>query len=384
MIEISKESQNMEKKKVKVLHLAELGPGGISKLTVSINKLISDKIQFDYLVFRDQKEFFEEEALSYGAKKQIINTENFRNVFLKVLWKEKEMISLFKREKYDVVHVDASTPYDVVVAIAAKLAGIKTIIMHAHADGFTKSKPLRDAFMQVYKWLIPLCVTHYFTISDEAAEFMFPRKVIKGKNYRLVKNGINLRDYSYDSEDRKQYRNELDLGDKCVLGHVGRFDYPKNHDFIIDVFEEIHKINPNSILLLVGKGNLESAIREKVKDKKLLDHVIFYGTTHDVRKVLLVMDAFIFPSRYEGLGIAGIESQATGLRTFCADTIVEEVNVSDCFKRIHGWDPQKWAETIINICNIDEIRENQCEMIKKAGYDIIDTALYLEKFYLQC
>lgn len=376
--------QMEEIKKTKVLHMTELGSGGIAKLTVSINKLISPKIQFDYLVFRDHKEFFEDEVLSYGARKQIIDTENIRNVLYKVIWKEKQMISLFKREKYDVVHVDASTPYDVVVAIAAKIAGVKKIVLHSHNNDFHRRKPLRDLFMPIYKWCMLPVVTDYFAISESAANFMFPKKILCKKKYTLIRNGISLDDYNYNCSDRNKYRRERGLENNFVIGHVGRFEYQKNHDFIIDVFEEIQKIRPNSVLLLVGEGKLENEIKEKVKNKRLLDKVIFYGPTYDVRKTLLIMDAFIFPSRFEGLGIVGIESQATGLLTFCADTIVEEVNVSDCFKRIQGWNPQDWAETIINTCDSFEERIDKHEMIIKAGYDICETALYLEKFYLQC
>lgn len=372
----------IKERKIKVLHLTELGAGGIAKLTVTINKFISDKIQFDYLVFRDKKEFLEDEALSYGGRKQIIDTENFHNTFYKVIWKEIEMVKLFKREQYDFVHVDASTPYDVVVAIAAKLAGIKRIIFHSHNDNFHRTRPLRDMFMPIYKWCMQFVVTDYFAISESAANFMFPKKILKEKKYRLIYNGIDVDEYFYNDDDRKQYRQEMNLENTFVIGHVGRFDYQKNHDFIIDVFKEIHEKKSDSLLLLVGTGDLENNIKEKLKKNNLLDHVIFYGVTHDVRKMLLVMDAFIFPSRFEGLGIVAIEAQTTGLLTFCADTIVDEVNVTDCFKRIHGWDPCEWADTILTTCNEMFDRSDMRECVTNSGYNIRKIASWLEEFYL--
>ena len=371
------------KQNIKVIHLAPLGTGGISKLTVTINKLISKKIQFDYLVFRDRKEFLEDQALSYGGKKQIVNTENIHNTLKKVIWKEKEMISLFKREKYDVVHVDASTPYDIVVAIAAKLAGVKRIVFHSHNDNFKRQIFLRDVFMPFYKWLMLFVVTDYFAISESAAVFMFPKKVLANKEYKLVHNGIHVKDYLYDENDRNVYRKELGLEEKLVIGHIGRFVYQKNHDFIIDVFEKIYQKNKNSILLLVGEGELENDIRAKIERKNLTENVVFYGITHDVRKVLLTMDAFIFPSRFEGLGIAGIEAQATGLMTFCADTIVDEVNITECFKRVHGWDSNEWANTILDTMKQEFTRCSKENKVREFGYDIQDTVSFLEEFYLK-
>ena len=119
---------NDGQKIVKVIHMAPLGSGGISKLTVTINELISDNIKFDYLVFRNKKEFLEDKAISLGGKKQVIDVGSVKNGFLKFFIKMKAMVALFKREQYDVVHVDASTPYDVIVAVAAKVH-IMTIFM---------------------------------------------------------------------------------------------------------------------------------------------------------------------------------------------------------------------------------------------------------------
>ncbi len=372
-----------EKKPVKVIHMAPLGAGGISKLTITINRLINrERVQFDYLVFRDRKEFLEEEAVRLGARKKVIDVENVHNDVLKFVVKFYKMKKLFKREQYDVVHVDASTPYDVFVAMAAKCAGVKRIVLHSHNDDFNRSKPLRDLFIPIYKVLMQLCVTDYFTISEKAAEFMFPKSVYKKKTYTLVRNGIDTEDYRFSADDRKKVRKELSVENKVVIGHIGRFVYQKNHDFILEVFKNFCENYENSVLLLVGDGVLQNEMRDKAKQLGISDKVIFYGTTHDVRKVLLAMDTFIFPSRFEGLGIAAIEAQATGLLTICADSIVDEVNITDCFKRIHGWDSKEWAKQIAELINNNTRDGDRKEQVIKAGYDIRDTVKQLEEFYI--
>lgn len=369
-------------KPVKVIHMAPLSTGGISKLTITIHGLMDpQKVQFDYLVFRNQEEFLEKEAIALGGKKQVVNTEAINNKLVKFIKKMVWMKKLFKNEKYDVVHVDASTPYDIIVAIAAKMAGVKTIILHSHNNGYQKSVPLRDIFMGLYKKLMPLVVTDYFTISESAAEFMFPKKIVKEKKYKLVCNGIRTSDYEYDEQDRIKARKEMNLEGKFVIGHIGRFVYQKNHEFILKVFANIQKEHPESVLLLVGEGTLKSDIMKKVKELELEDSVIFYGVTHDIRRMLLVMDVFIFPSHFEGLGIAAIEAQTCGLHVYGADTIAEEVNVTECFHRIHGWDETEWAEAVWKGRKIQN-RRSYTKEVTKAGYNIQAVARELETFYL--
>lgn len=372
---------NGNQKTVKVIHMAPLGSGGISKLTVTINELIADNIQFDYLVFRNKKEFLEDKAISLGGKKQVIDVEDIKNDFQKFFIKMRAMVNLFKREKYDVVHVDASTPYDVMVAIAAKIAGVPTIIMHSHNDSFQSKKPLRDVLIPVYKLLMKAVVTDYFTISEESAKFMFPKSVYKSGNYTLVKNGIDVEQYAYNKEDRNKIREELGIQDKVVVGHVGRFVYQKNHDFILEAFAEFHKRCMNSVLLLVGEGELLQSIQDKAKNMGIAESVIFYGVTYDIPGILQAMDMFIFPSRFEGLGIVAIEAQATGLPTICADTIVEEVDITSKFIRVHGWNPNDWADQMLKVVpDCDKRSDCRVEVID-AGYDIRTTVKQLEQFY---
>lgn len=374
---------NGSNRPIKVIHMAPLGAGGISKLTVTIQRLLNpQKVRFDYLVFRNRKEFLEDQAIALGGRKQIIDTENLHNEAIKFVKKFKGMVNLFRKEKYDVVHVDASTPYDVMVALAAKVAGIRTIVLHSHNDDFQKSKPLRDAFMPLYKVIMLFAVTDYFTISEKAAQFMFPKSILRKKKYQLVRNGIDTDEFLFSEEDRKKVRIELGVEDKVVVGHIGRFVYQKNHEFILRTFAEYHKTNPNSVLLLVGEGELLDSMKNLARELDVFDEVIFYGVTHDVRKVLLAMDVFIFPSRFEGLGIAAIEAQANGLLTLCADSIVEEVNVTDRFVRVHGWDSKYWAEQIAK--NLKKSRESDCkQQIIEAGYDIKRTVQQLEDFYIR-
>lgn len=367
---------------VRVIHMAALGADGISRLTVSIHERMDPtRVTFDYLVFRDEREFLEDEVIRIGGRKQVVDVSAYRNKLIKCVVKIRQMRDLFARERYDVVHVDASTPYDVIVAIAARLAGVPRIVMHSHSAGLTTRNSLRDAFRSVYQLLMLCTVTDYYAASESAARFMFPQRILRQHRYHYARNGIRVADYTYSDQDRARIRQMLGLEDCLVVGHVGRFVPLKNHAYIIRVFEEILRREPNAMLLLVGEGALEQEIRVCVRDKGLTNHVLFYGTTHDVRTVLLAMDAFVFPSQYEGLGVAAIEAQAVGLPVYAAETIPEEVGITECYLRIDGWDPADWGERILAHQRALPPRRGYAQEIIDAGYSIDVVAQMWDAFY---
>ena len=130
--------------------------------------------------------------------------------------------------------------------------------------------------MPLYKVIMLFAVTDYFTISEKAAQFMFPKSILRKKKYQLVRNGIDTDEFLFSEEDRKKVRIELGVEDKVVVGHIGRFVYQKNHEFILRTFAEYHKTNPNSVLLLVGEGELLDSMKNLARELDVFDEVIFY------------------------------------------------------------------------------------------------------------
>ena len=380
----------MEKQAVKVIHMAPLGSGGITKLTVSIDMLLDhDKVRFDYLVFRDRHEFMEDAILALHEQKQVVDLEGIRSPLLRFHRKFSGMRALFRREGYDVVHVDASTPCDVTVAIAARLSGVPVIVLHAHNDNLHPDGSLKDRLkillLPLFRRLMPLFCTDYFAVSGQAAAFMFPPAVLRAQRFTLVRNGIDAEACAFSEAVRQRERTALDLPEETfVLGSVGRFVWQKNHTFMLQVFRCLHAAHPDTRLLLVGEGELEAELRAAAA-RDLPDHaVIFYGITRDVPAVLSAMDAFLFPSRFEGLGMAVLEAQASGLPVWCAETIPEEAAVCEQFHRIAGWDPEEWAAEIWkqHILELQPRRSRTAE-VQAAGCDIRGTAAWMQAFYLR-
>lgn len=158
--------------------------------------------------------------------------------------------------------------------------------------------------------------------------------------------------------------------------------YQKNHDFLIDIFDEIHKQNPNSILLLIGDGPLKKQIQEKVDKLGLTNSVQFLGLRRDVPDLLQAMDVFVLPSYYEGLPVVGVEAQAAGLPCFFSDAITAETKITDLVSFINlSQTPANWAQKIV-CCANDFPRTNMHQEIEKSGFDIQNAAKELEKLYI--
>lgn len=368
--------------KIKIVHTIPMGAGGISNLTLTINEKIDrEKYEFDYLVFRNQKEFCDERAAKLGSPKLIVDVSNIKNPIIKGLKKIFGTAQLLKRENIKIVHIDASTPYDVVLAIAAKMAGVPKIIFHAHNDNYERKLTLRNIMQPIFRLIIPLVVTDYIAISEQAAEFLFPKAIVKQKKYYLFKNGIDVNKYVFNSDIRNNMRKKYGFSDKFVVGHIGRFVYQKNHDFLIDVFYNIVKKRENSILLLVGIGELQESIKKKVAELGIENKVVFWGVTEEVPDLLQMMDCFVFPSNYEGLGMVAIEAQCAGLPTVVSDVLPKEVNITECLKRINlSKEADEWATSCIEFSD-RIVREDQTYKVKKSGYDINDVVKKLEKLY---
>lgn len=293
----------------------------------------------------------------------------------------KKLKDFLKINKYEVVHIHSGSIF--ALAFGAKIAkknGVKKIIVHSHASGVNSLK--YKIIKTISKPIFLKNATNYCACSKLAAEWKFPKKIINEKKYKIIKNGIDLEKFNFKDEIRKEYRRKLNLDDKYVLCHVGRFAESKNHEFLIKVFEKIKSEYENTLLLLIGEGQDKEKIEKLVKNLKLEEDVKFLGIRNDVSEILQASDCFIFPSLSEGLGIVAIEAQATGLPTICSENVPDEANVSRCFHKLslnQGTD--KWAEEILKYKKHE--RKSQTEEIQKKGYDAKESANMMLALYEQ-
>jgi len=286
---------------------------------------------------------------------------------------------LLKEKQYDVVHLNAFQGLQLIYLQLAKWAGVPVRIAHSHNNSLRKS-PLRWCKMLLHKFgktCFGRAATLRWSCSRLAAEFMF------GKRYaaEVIPNGIDTKRYRFCQEIREQVREELGLTGQFVIGSVGRLSWQKNQIFLMDVLARLIQHQPNCRLLLVGEGELENELKERACQLGISEQVIFFGVTNQLEKLLWAMDAFVFPSLFEGLGIVAIEAQTAGLPLLCSERIPEEVNLTPLFKRgtlAAGADV--WANMLLQMES--DRREEYSELVRLAGYDVNDVSELILTRYL--
>ena len=202
----------------------------------------------------------------------------------------------------------------------------------------------------------------------------------------LVNNAIQAEKFCFQAEERDVLRKKMGWENKIVIGHVGRFDIPKNHDRMVDIMKCVVTKNKDVVLCLIGpKEGLYEQIREKVQKADLEKHVYFAGKQENVSRYLSAMDVFLFPSLFEGVPFALIEEQANGLPCVMSDAVSEEAVIfPESVKRLSlQKDDQTWADTIIQMGNLKRKPQDViCEGIRKAHFDITTEAQRLKDLYL--
>ena len=292
------------------------------------------------------------------------------------------MRKLAKRNYYDVIHLHVSNAFTAYLHYVAVRKYCKKIIIHSHNSNI-------DGNFASIKRFIHKCFRPFirgkniilFACSSLAAKWMFPAKYNLEKRYIIIKNGIETNKFVYNPQERNNLRKKLEIEDKFVIGHVGRFVYQKNHNFLIEVFNVFYQKNPNSMLLLIGTGELEDEMKDKVNNLGLENAVIFYGQTENVASLYQVMDYFVFPSFYEGLPITLIEAQASGLKILCSDSITLECKACSLVEFISLSESiQTWAN-IINLGRYYE-RVDVSNQIKQNKFDIFESSRQIISLYL--
>lgn len=371
--------------KVKVLYFVDrLLRGGIQTFVYeNIKHMDRNKVQIDFLLLDDGNKYEMEDDL----KELGCNIYKLKGMWINKItdfFKYGKMLDEFfsKNNDYKVVHLHSSSKNYLVLKYAKKY-NIKVRIAHSHNIDFQTKNVLKKLMGDFLKIPLRIYATDYFACSEIAGEWLFGKKIVKSDKFKVVHNAVDLEKFKFNNEIREKIRKELNVDfDTLLIGHVGRFTQQKNHNFLIDIFNEIHKKNQNTKLLLIGTGIKENDIKEKVKNLNLQNSVIFEGFKTNVAEYMFAMDIFLFPSKFEGLGLVLIEAQATGLPCYTSkDVVPSEAKVSELLHYFYLCSSAlEWSQYIINNQNK---RLNEYKKIKNSGYDIEDTAKLLQCFYLE-
>lgn len=255
--------------------------------------------------------------------------------------------------------------------VAARLGGAKRLAMRS-CNALTGLPVKKKVVNAVLRPVLNMVANVKLAPSMLAAEFTFGKKQAH-RNVHLLHNGVDLKVFRFDPEGRNQIRNEFDLSDRFIVGHVGRFHGQKNHRYLLEVFQKIREQRNDAVLLLVGIGDLEQKIQGWARELGLEEAVIFAGQRFDIPQLLSAMDVFVFPSLHEGMPNTVIEAQATGLPCVIADTITPEADLTGLVTYLPLTENKEdWVQTALSVTT-QERRDTHDVFVAK-GYDINSVA----------
>lgn len=365
------------KEPIRVLQIIGIvAGGGVEAVIMNYYEHIDrTKVQFDFIVHNDNKIDITPKVEALGGRVYKV-TPYYKNP-IAFMW---DIYKVIKRHHYRIVHSNMNT-LSAFSLFAAWAAGAPVRILHNHSTS-SPGETKRNIMKFMLRPFARLFATHYFACSRLAGEWMYGRKMVDSGKVKIVNNALDLKKYAFNSRKREMLRKELGFTDEFVIGHVGRFMFQKNHEFLIDVFVKAYKKNPHMVLLLIGDGPLRSAMEEKVKKLGLTDHVNFLGLRNDVQNLYNVMDIFVLPSHYEGLPVVGVEAQANGLPCLFSTKVTKETHLTHSAQFLDlEAGVSTWAEEIISIkC---ERNKKAGDELRQAGFEINKEAEKLAKFYIE-
>ncbi len=371
---------------IRILHVfGQLNVGGAESRIMDLYRNIDRmQIQFDFVVHSKERGFFEDEIESLGGrvfrvpKYKVINQLEYERAWKKFFEEHKNEFNMIQG------HMTSTAAIYLPIA---KSKGVSVTIAHVRSAGVDPG--VKGVMTRVLRSNLAKKADYLFACSEAAAISAYGKRAYEQGKTTFIPNAINTEQFRFDPAVRNQVREELGIVDKYVIGHVGRFHYAKNHEYLLGVFKEIlnkkdsgeTKLEP--VLLLIGAGPRMNEMKELAVKLGIEDKVMFLGNKTDIYRYYNAMDCFVYPSRYEGLPGTVIEAQASGLRCLISDRICREVYVTDAIMGMNIDAPECiWADKTLE-CDFKapKDREKYAEVVASAGFDVKTQATKMMRFY---
>jgi len=345
------------RKKVLIV-LDTLRRGGIEIAAVRFCRLLeSTDYKCTFLVRRGENidESMADEIADIGAE-MIIKPPEVDNYIKDYFF----LLKIMKAENYDIVHSHLLF-YNGIVMRAAYKAGVRKRIAHSHATRDNRSRSRLQEFASgIYKRIMQRWLKRYATdlvgCSEKAGIYMCGEKLFKKRGY-VLPNYVDTAKYEFSPQRRAAVRRALGMSDELVICHIGSIYWIKNQTFLISIFAELLKKEPNSRLILIGDERDDGEAAALAERLGVSDKVIFAGSRNDVPDLLNAMDVFVFPSRFEALPLAPIEAQAASLPCVTSLSVPEEIKVNSAFERLSLDAPVSlWIEKICELSKLDRTK----------------------------
>ena len=359
--------------------MPRLRRGGSQAMVMSLYRVLDrENYQFDFIIFTPDHDDYYDEIIALGGKVYHFKKLNSVNM----IEVRNEWNHFFSNHpEYKILHSHVRSFASVYIPIARK-HGVTTII-HSHST--SNGKGIKGIAKSVLELPLRYQADYLFACSTEAGKWLFGEKAISKPNYRFIPNAISTDNFLYSREDRRIVRERYGIGNETIVGHVGGFETPKNHKFVIDCFRDFLKLKPTAKLMLVGDGTYELAIKKLCHDYCIEENVLFVGLQADVGPFLSAMDVFLFPSLWEGLPVSVVEAQVSGLKCLLSDTITRDVELSDLLTYYSlNKSSENWAKTLYNLAAEERSPASENNLANLRAFDCHETIKALEAFYSSC
>ena len=338
---------------------------GVSVMVMNYYKhLDHERLTFDFMINEEVDEATRIFIEGFGSKIYIMPKLRLKNIFKYVF----ELLKFYRQNEYKIIHGHVPNSAIFYFGLARR---VPCKIMHSH------STKMADIFWKrIRNWLltrfVKLVASEYAACSEDAARFLFGRN----SKVTIINNAIDVERYLFNNDDRKNTRQSLGLTNEFLIGHIGRFSAVKNHQFILSVFSEVYEKNQDMRLILVGEGELKKEIVQKVERLGLSNVVTILSATNCIEKYMSAIDFLILPSLFEGLGLVGIEAQASGLNVLVSDKVPSAIDVTGNVDFL-TLDRQLWVKKLLDIkLNIDRLEQGA-----KVYGSIYDLNVQMQKLY---
>lgn len=371
----------MDKKRVLQVNIENTGGNGAFSLVQYLFKYLKDDYIFDYFSMGNfTHDTIIDEIIRKGGKcysanlreNKLIGHMKLPFVFYKYL----------KLNNYNTVHIHSEVAYKhFLYALGAKIAGVNQIIIHSHSSNIDgNNKGLKYFCHTILRTFVNELGTDFFACSELAAKWMFTKKTLNSAHFRLLHNGIDASSYKFSMLIRNEKRKDLGISKNIVLGHVGALKKVKNQDRLLDIIRDLN--DSNYKLLLIGDGDDREKLEKKAKSLNIKNQILFLGSRTDVAELLQAIDVMVFPSFFEGIPMALIEAQATGVPIICSDTVNKAIKINNNIEFISLKETNsKWISFIKNIKD-NHIYEDGYLNVLLSDYNIKNSADELKKVYM--
>lgn len=356
--------------RIKILHITgAMNIGGTETMLINLYRKVNKEIIFDFISYSDKEAYYDKEIEKLRGTVIRLKPPSERG-FIGAI---KDIRKVIKQNgPYNAVHTHMLFNCGIAM-IAAYLSGVNIRVSHAHTTADNSTSLIRKVYISIMTLLIKVFSTDFLACSDGAGKYLFGNNIVNNKRYKMLPNYINYEKF-INSNHKNKIRAEFGIkDDDIVIGHIGRFITAKNHTFLIDVANEMIQKNNKVKLMLVGIGDFEEEIKEKVKKLGIASNVYFLGIRDDIPAVLSSMDLFILPSISEGLGLVLLEAQASKLPCLVSEAIQPEVDLGvNLVNKINlSYGKEQWAKKAFDILDKNNVQNiNIAKAVKEKKYDL--------------